>query len=490
MNSGAQQQHRAIPRQVYYPPPGSTAAVVGGAGGIPAVSVLGHGGYQPHPESGGHAMRLGLPPVSVPIVSILSPTLFSPYAVLTQIPVQRRVAVANGGGGGGGGGGSNGNSSVGAPVAAGGVAAGANGNANVAGGTGRDVSGSRNGSGNGIGNGNGGGHGNGNGIGKGGGMRSAHVRVRVHAPSLGPDGLHMQRKPRGLVVMMVAPGSTPDNRTEVMARAPALEKKRRVEGRIACQAEALPIPDIDDGSDGDIGVDFGDFRARKREDEEGRSWGPREDTGPVLRGWDDCDVEGASSGSCTGTISSVERADGGWCGMSSSFSSSSEDVGGWTEEGGGSASGSGSVSAASVSASGSACGGGGSGTASTMSDGTEEEGGHWPEDLKSSVGVVTDLVLPCHAGYVGVKRGAGIGGGGSGGISCGTGSISSSGSGSGSYSGSSPSFVGCTWEDGSEEDDEEEREMAAALEVRLGWFESYFWVSIEIDFDFELEFQS
>lgn len=215
---------------------------------------------------------------------------------------------------------------------------------------------------------------------------------------------------------MTASGLTLDNRSEVIALAPALEKKRRMQDRVGYQEqeEAPPITEVGDATMDDIGVDFGDFRAPKRapeEEDEADGWGPRQNTGPVLGGWDECHGVGTSSGSCTGTISSVERADGGWGGTSSSLSSSCGDGGRW-EDSGGSASG------------------------STVSDGMDVEEG-WSNELRRSIGVVTDLVLPLEASaLVDWKRAprAEVGRGG--------------------------------W--GAEEPDqydEEEREMAAALEV-------------------------
>lgn len=70
----------------------------------------------------------------------------------------------------------------------------------------------------------------------------------------------------------------------------------------------------------------------------------------------------------------------------------------------------------------------------------EEDKERWSEELRSSVGVVTDLVLPCpHA------AGAGAGAVGS--------------------------LVEVEFD--SEEDDEDEREMAAALEVRERYFSCF-----------------
>ncbi|CBJ32305.1 hypothetical protein Esi_0327_0036 [Ectocarpus siliculosus] len=270
-----------------------------------------------------------------------------------------------------------------------------------------------------------------------------------------------------------------------MALAPSLEKKRRMEGRFAVaqqhQEAPPPSPDLAGSCGGagaggaggggkeDVeaatGVDLGCFRAQKqqqRQEVETKrkeevvaadvavdGWGPRQDTGPVEGGWGDCcipavaaavDEENASaSSSSAGTASSVERGQaadeiggggggGGWEATESS-TSSSEEAGGWGMASGGGGGG-GASSVCGVSESGS--------SSSSMAVSTDEQGeegqeeARWAEELKSSVGVVTDLVLPCQG-----RDGAGVDG------------------------------VGIAIEEGGEEEEggEDEREMAAALEA-------------------------
>lgn len=469
--------HRNPPRPVFYQPSSNAATAAAGPGGMASVQVLGHAGY-PIPDSAAPAMQVALPSGSVPILSIVTPTaLFPPYAFFMQVPVHRRASNSGGGGGGAvnghtvngnGGGVPNGNGN-------------ANGNVHrVMGGSGNDgaastvsgVGGSVASGAIGVSNGGGGvpvagggpvsGGGGGPVTGGGGGSRTARVRVRMH----GPNSHKLPPAPACMVVKAVARGTKCDNRVEVMARAPALEMKRRAgkrqlswkieQPRVISVLENSGLRDqrlreggLQNGRSGDedIGVDFGDFGVdRHGREGEGRikgegdgsgekvdGWGPRSDTGPVLGGWDDCDAVCTASESCTGTISSMERPEGGWCAQSCTLSSCSEETGAW-----GDADGTGSSNESRS----------GSSRAESMisaSDGADEVEADWPTDLRNSIGIVTDLVLPYQNKMV--ENGRNI-----------------------TTSVTPPRGMGASnWDsegdEAMEDIDEEEREMLAALEV-------------------------
>ena len=245
--------------------------------------------------------------------------------------------------------------------------------------------------------------------GGGGGSRTARMRVRVHAP----NSHKLPPAPSSMIVKAIAQGSTCDNRVKVMARAPALEIKRRAESRRSLGKIDHPrvIPTLDDrglrdqrsregslrnggGDEEDIGVDFGDFGVDRRVREgvdrikggqRGKQldgWGTRIDTGPVTGGWDYLDGVCTLSESCTGTISSIERQEGVSGAGSCTLSSCSEETGPWGDaDGAGSANESRADSRAESTVS--------------ASDAMDEVEADWPTNLRNSVGIVTDLVVPC-----------------------------------------------------------------------------------------------
>lgn len=258
------------------------------------------------------------------------------------------------------------------------------------------------------------------GIGNGG---VGHTRSRVQPSTLPSDNRPPPRnKARGITVKATAPGWTPDNRAEVMGRVRAHERKRRLEGRVTCNSES--IPEIRVLSGAEVGR-FGDFARRKVDGPDG-GWGAPRGGWPVMGG-KLCDGEGdgTPTASLTGAVSSAARSDAGWGVISSSLSASSEEGG----EDGNSWDGSGCSATASAS---------GSATGDSL------EHAPWSEELASSLGIVTNVVLPSHSAETGfVPRGSGRG------VAWG--------------------WEAATWGgDDDEEDDEEEREMSAALEVCLG----------------------
>lgn len=471
--------HRNPPRPVFYQP-SSNAATAAGPGGMASVQVLGHAGY-PIPDSAAPAMQVALPSGSVPILSIVTPTaLFPPYAFFMQVPVHRRASNSGGGGGGAvnghmvngnGGGVPNGNGNANGNVHRVMGGSGNDGAASIVSGVGGNVASGAIG----VSNGGGGvpvagsgpvsGGGGGPVTGGGGGSRTARVRVRVH----GPNSHKLPPAPACMVVKAVARGTKCDNGVEVMARAPALEMKRRAgkrqpswkieQPRVISVLENSGLRDqrlreggLQNGRSGDedIGVDFGDFgvdrhgregerRIKGEEDGSGGKvdgWGPRSDTGPVLGGWDDCDAVCTGSESCTATISSMERPEGGWCAQSCTLSSCSEETGAWGDaDGTGSSneSRSGSRAESMISA----------------SDGADEVEADWPTDLRNSIGIVTDLVVPCQKEIVFKKC-----------VENGRNTKTSA---------TSRRMGASDWDsegdDAMEDIDEEEREMLAALEV-------------------------
>ncbi|CAM9215620.1 unnamed protein product [Sphacelaria rigidula] len=497
VNNGAQQhqQQQQSParsihaqQQYYAPAPGSGA----GNGNSVAVSVVGHPAFHHHPEAGGpHALHVGLPagvgvPTgSVPILSLVSPTLFAPtYAFLTQFSVPGRgvggtVAGANGTGGGVG-----------------------NGTINGVSGEGKSTGGQRGGE-------------------RGGNDRdreradlrgnhlAAHGRIPLHESSMPieqqqqPRARLRKQAPTGLVVLATAPGAMPDNRDQVIARAREMERQRRLEGRTTCYTSE-PVPEIHGVTVASPAADLvGQFKDISRRKLDGSSdevdmmvgWGPAPPRGvvdadscwPLPRvvgrrsssGGDRSDTRsdrsdsgggrtptddgnGTPTASLTGAVSSVARSDGdGWGVISSSVSpspSSSSSCGEGSIRGsrgsrggrrGSSCWGEGTICesaaicSASVSAMSGSATGSASGSASGDVDGDRSLSGEeppWCEELASSIGVVTDLVLPSPmsraGGFGPPRRGRG-------------------------YMKESRWGVDVG---GDDDDDEEEREMDAALE--------------------------
>lgn len=396
----------------FYPSPAAAAAAAASGGGV-ALSVVGHPGFHHHPDTG-HALHLGFPPSSVPILSLVSPALFAPaYAFLTHVPAMQRraagaasngVAVANGNGGGNGGGNAGGSGAD--RVSNGVVGNGAAPGGGPTGGGGLRAVGSGGVNGEGCVSSNGGaGHRDG----------GSHSRARLQASTLPPEPRPIPRKPQGLSVLALPPGTIPDNRDEVMARASLWERRRRIEGRTTCAPDAIPEvrgPGCVDA------VGFRDCGRRRAEEDEAAWRTPR-------GGWHllpdgDCDTNPASS--LTSGIPSSGRSDPGWGLIPSSLTSSpvAACAGGNWEEGE-------SVTASVTdSAAGSVNG-------SATGDAGRVEEPAWSSDLAGSVGVVTDLVLPSHSAAMGFcTRGVG--------------------------------WEAATW-GGDEEEDEEEREIAKALEV-------------------------
>lgn len=314
-----------------------------------------------------------------------------------------------------------------------------------------------------------------------------------------------KQAPTGLVVLATAPGAMPDNRDQVIARAREMERQRRLEGRTTCYTSE-PVPEIHGVTVASPAADLvGQFKDISRRKLDGSSdevdmmvgWGPAPPRGvvdadscwPLPRvvgrrsssGGDRSDTRsdrsdsgggrtptddgnGTPTASLTGAVSSVARSDGdGWGVISSSVSpspSSSSSCGEGSIRGsrgsrggrrGSSCWGEGTICesaaicSASVSAMSGSATGSASGSASGDVDGDRSLSGEeppWCEELASSIGVVTDLVLPSPmsraGGFGPPRRGRG-------------------------YMKESRWGVDVG---GDDDDDEEEREMDAALEVR------------------------
>lgn len=389
------------------------------------MSVISHPAFHHHPDAA-HALHLGLPP-GVPILSLV-PGLFTPaYAFLAHVPMPRRSAggnsngvvagAANGTGGSGSAGGAGGANGGGAGGGGGGNGADRVSNGGV--GNGEALAGGAAIGGGGLVGGLGGGNGVGGSGESGGSVAPGGTgdngpllgRVRVQASSLPSEPRVFPRKSQELVAPAYPSGSIADNREEVMAGASVLERRRRAEGRTTCSAKM--VPEIREPECAVDHMGYRDLPRGKFDEEEAFMRG-------VRGGWHllERENEAIPPAGLAGGISNASRSDNGWTPTPSSLTSSPVAAGmngGWEEGDSTTDSATGSING------------------SMVGDACRVEEAPWSVDLASSVGVVTDLVLPCHSAAMGC------------------GSIGQG-------------WDGAMWED--DDDDEEEREMDAALEVR------------------------